>query len=91
MLRRDRRDGVTGAGWKTLFVAIDNQARIAFTAMHSDEKTAAGGAVLEGRGGLLRQIKHRFTCAYRPQTSTKAQRFIQSALREWACGWTYQN
>ena len=89
MLRRDQRDAVTGAGWKTLFVAIDNHARIAFTAMHPDEKTAAGGAVLEGRGGLLRQIKHRFTWAYRPETNGKAERFIQSALREWACGWTH--
>ena len=36
-------------------------------------------------------IKHRFTWAYRPQTNAKAERFIHSALREWACGWTYQN
>ncbi len=31
------------------------------------------------------------TRAYRPQTNGKAERFIQSALREWAYGWTYQN
>jgi transposase InsO family protein len=36
-------------------------------------------------------IKHRFTRPYRPQTNGKAERFIQSALREWAYGWTYQN
>ena len=36
-------------------------------------------------------IVHRFTRAYRPQTNGKAERFIQSALREWAYGWTYQN
>ncbi len=36
-------------------------------------------------------IKHQFTRAYRPQTNGKAERFIQSALREWAYGWTYQN
>ena len=29
-------------------------------------------------------LKHRFTRAYRPQTNGKAERFIQSALREWA-------
>jgi transposase InsO family protein len=29
-------------------------------------------------------IQHRFTRAYRPQTNGKAERFIQSALREWA-------
>ncbi len=36
-------------------------------------------------------IKHRFTRAYRPQTNGKAERFIQSALREWAYGFVYQN
>jgi transposase InsO family protein len=36
-------------------------------------------------------LKQRFTRAYRPQTNGKAERFIQSALREWAYGWTYQN
>ena len=36
-------------------------------------------------------IQHKFTRAYRPQTNGKAERFIQSALREWAYGWTYQN
>ena len=35
-------------------------------------------------------IQHKFTRAYRPQTNGKAERFIQSALREWAYGWTYQ-
>ena len=36
-------------------------------------------------------LKHRFTRAYRPQTNGKAERFIQSALREWAYAFTYQN
>jgi len=36
-------------------------------------------------------IAHKFTRAYRPQTNGKAERFIQSALREWAYGWTYQH
>ncbi|HKI65454.1 MAG TPA: IS481 family transposase [Burkholderiales bacterium] len=34
-------------------------------------------------------LKHSFTRAYRPQTNGKAERFIQSALREWAYGITY--
>jgi transposase InsO family protein len=37
------------------------------------------------------RIKHRFTRPYRPQTNGKAERFIQSALREWAYGFVYQN
>lgn len=36
-------------------------------------------------------VKHRFTRAYRPQTNGKAERFIQSALREWAYARSYQN
>lgn len=37
------------------------------------------------------KITHRFTRPYRPQTNGKAERFIQSALREWAYGFIYQN
>jgi transposase InsO family protein len=37
------------------------------------------------------RVKHRFTRPYRPQTNGKAERFIQSALREWAYGFIYQN
>jgi transposase InsO family protein len=36
-------------------------------------------------------VKHSFTRPYRPQTNGKAERFIQSALREWAYGFVYQN
>jgi transposase InsO family protein len=36
-------------------------------------------------------ITQKFTRAYRPQTNGKAERFIQSALREWAYGRTYEN
>jgi transposase InsO family protein len=36
-------------------------------------------------------LKHRFTRAYRPQTNGKAERFIQSALREWAYGIPYHH
>jgi transposase InsO family protein len=36
-------------------------------------------------------LKHRFTRPYRPQTNGKAERFIQSALREWAYGFIYKN
>jgi len=35
-------------------------------------------------------VRHKFTRAYRPQTNGKAERFIQSALREWAYGFTYE-
>jgi transposase InsO family protein len=116
----NRRDSVDGAGWEMLFVAVDDHARIAYTAMHPDEKTPqavqflrdavayyAGlgitvRRVLTDNGSAFRSrdfastcgefgIKHKFNRAYRPQTNGKAERFIQSALREWAYGWVYQN
>ncbi|MGH8795488.1 MAG: IS481 family transposase [Caldimonas sp.] len=116
----DRRDSVDGAGWEMLFVAIDDHARIAFTAMHPDEKTPQAvqflrdavayyarlgvtvRRLLTDNGSAFRSkdfaaackalgIVHRFTRPYRPQTNGKAERFIQSALREWAYGFTYQN
>lgn len=114
------RDNVDGAGWEFLFVAVDDHARIAFTAMHEDEKKASAVQFLQeavtyyGRLGItIRRlltdngaafrsrefaqacgaygISHKFTRAYRPQTNGKAERFIQSALREWAYRWTYQH
>jgi transposase InsO family protein len=36
-------------------------------------------------------VTQKFTRAYRPQTNGKAERFIQSALREWAYGRSYEN
>jgi transposase InsO family protein len=116
----NRRDSVDGAGWEALFVAIDDHARLAFTAMHPDEKKTQAvrflhdavayyarlgvqvqrlltdnGAAFRSRefrqACVLLGIKHSFTRPYRPQTNGKAERFIQSPLREWAYAWTYQN
>jgi len=116
----NRRDSVDGAGWETLFVAVDDHARIAFTAMHPDEKRPQAvqflrdavayyarlgitiKRLLTDNGSAFRSkdfaaacrqlsIAHKFTRAYRPQTNGKAERFIQSALREWAYGWIYQH
>jgi transposase InsO family protein len=36
-------------------------------------------------------IRHRFTRPYRPQTNGKAERFIQTLLREWAYRWPYRS
>lgn len=36
-------------------------------------------------------VKHRFTRPYTPRTNGKAERFIQTALREWAYAHSYRN
>ena len=109
-----------GAGWEYLFVAIDDNARIAFTDMYPNEATAAAvqflhntvayfrslgvrpKRILTDNGSAFRskdfakacvclELKHKFTRPYRPQTNGKAERFIQSALREWAYGIPYNH
>ena len=37
------------------------------------------------------QIKHRFTRFYRPQTNGKAERFVQTMLKEWAYAISYRS
>ena len=56
--------------------------------------TDNGPCYRDGRFRMLlhqQNIRHRFTRPYRPQTNGKAERFIQTALREWAYACTYQN
>ena len=48
-------------------------------------------SALFGAACLELGIAQKFTRAYRPQTNGKAERFIQSALREWAYGQIYAN
>lgn len=107
-----------GLGYEYLFVAVDDHARVAFTAMRPDERKGSAESflreavtyfaklgvsvqhVLTDNGPAFHSfafrdacialgIKQKFTRAYRPQTNGKAERFIQSALREWAYGRPY--
>ena len=109
-----------GAGWETLFVAVDDHSRVGFTDLYPDECKANAVQFLENavayykslgvcvrrvltdNGAAFRSkpfaeacdrlgIKHKFTRAYRPQTNGKAERFIQSALREWAYATAYNH
>jgi transposase InsO family protein len=45
---------------------------------------------LFGHTLLHQHVKHRFTRPYTPRTNGKAERFIQTALREWAYARSYQ-
>ena len=108
------------AGYESLFVAVDDHARLGFTQIKPDEGSARAVSFLQatikyfaGLGVTVRRvltdngsafrskrfahacrrfcIKHSFTRPYRPQTNGKAERFIQSALREWAYGIPYNH
>jgi len=56
--------------------------------------TDNGSCYKHGRFGQLlcrQHVKHRFTRPYTPRTNGKAERFIQTALREWAYARSYIN
>lgn len=115
-----RRHDTVGAGYESLFVAVDDHARLGFTQLKPDERYRSAVSflrasikyfaqlgvtvrrVLTDNGSAFRskhfakacrllQLKHSFTRPYRPQTNGKAERFIQSALREWAYGIPYHH
>ena len=70
--------------------------------MHFSRFGISGRAVMTDNGScyrhhlfgrMLRQqnLRHVFTRIYRPQTNGKAERFLQTTLREWDYARTYQN
>jgi hypothetical protein len=56
----DRRDGVDGAGWETLFVAIDDHARIAFL---DRQLASVSSATLKRRATSRGAISSSASCA----------------------------
>ena len=62
--------------------------RVPIQRLITDNGPAFRSAVF-GQACLEMGISQRFTRAFRPQTNGKAERFIQSALREWAYGRAY--
>jgi transposase InsO family protein len=115
----NRRDGVAGAGWEHLHVAVDDASRLAYTEVLADEKKETATAfliralcwferhgvtvdrVMTDNGSAYRSKLFRDTCAaveakhirtrpYTPRTNGKAERFIQTSLREWAYARPYQ-
>ena len=109
-----------GLGWDYVHAAIDDHSRIAFSAIHANERGASAVAFLRAavayyaRLGIgIRRVltdngpayhsrifaractelglKHRFTRPYTPRTNGKAERFIQTVLREWAYARAYES
>lgn len=116
----NRRDSVVGAGWETLFVAIDDHVRIALTdstpmrrcprrcssyAMHR-RTTRPWASRSSGCSRTMGRHSARKTLPW-PEMSwvsatsspvptvrrpmARQSGSVQSALREWAYGFTYQN
>lgn len=68
------------------YTALGIQPKAILTDNGSAFRSKAFAAAVQALG-----LKARFTRPYRPQTNGKAERFIQSALREWAYGFIYQH
>ena len=116
----DRSSRSRGAGWETVFVAVDDHSRVAYAELAADETVGSAIAFLEATvayyaklGIVIRRVmtdngsafvshafgqaldrlglRHIRTRPYTPRTNGKAERFIQSALREWAYAFVYRH
>lgn len=116
----DRSTRSRGAGWETVFVAVDDHSRVAYAELAADETVGSAIAFLEATvayyaklGIVIRRVmtdngsafvshafgqaldrlglRHIRTRPYTPRTNGKAERFIQSALREWAYAFVYRH
>ena len=116
----DRTVRSRGAGWETVFVAIDDHSRLAYAELAADETIGSAIAFLQAAvryyaklGIAIRRVmtdngpafisrafgqalqrlglRHIRTRPYTPRTNGKAERFIQSALREWAYAFVYRH
>ena len=79
--------------WEYVHVAIDDASRIAFSSVHADETGRSACRALLSALRYYRSlgITHKRTRPYTPRTNGKAERFIQTALREWAYARSYRN
>jgi len=106
------------SGWEILHVAIDDAARLAYSQILPDERTASAIAFLDralgwfGRHGVAVErvmtdngsayrshdfrracadagLRHLRTRPYTPRTNGKAERFIQTVMRECAYAWPF--
>ncbi len=89
----DPRDETRGAGWEFLYVAVDDHSRIAYTALYPDETAQSSASFLAEAVAYFQRfgIAHKRTRIYTPRTNGKAERFIQTAIREWAYARRYEN
>jgi len=108
-----------GLGWEFVHVCIDDNSRVAFSKIMSNEKAESAvtflkaalayyaslgitvSRVMTDNGACYKSHDFRNACAdqglkhvrtkpYTPKTNGKAERFIQTALREWAYAQAYE-
>ena len=89
----NRQQNSRHSGWEYVHVAIDAASRIAFSSVHADETGRRACRALLSALRYYRSlgITHKRTRPYTPRTNGKAERFIQTALREWAYARSYRN
>ena len=116
----NRRARGEGLGWEFVHVAIDDNSRIAFAKVMSNERKRSATAFLKAalayyqslgvkvvrvmtdNGACYKSfafrrlckrlgLKHIRTKPYTPKTNGKAERFIQTCLREWAYAQAYHH
>jgi len=89
----NRQQNSRHSGWEYVHVAIDDASRIAFSSVHADETGHSACRALLSALRYYRRlgITHKRTRPYTPRTNGKAERFIQTALREWAYARSYRN
>jgi len=85
-------DEKAGSTVAFLHQALDYYARLSihFKAVLTDNGPAYRSRTFAAACRAL-GLKHRFTRPYTPRTNGKAERFIRTALQEWAYARTYQN
>ena len=89
----NRQQNSRHSGWEYVHVAIDDASRIAFSSVHADETGRSACRALLSALRYYRSLgsTHKRTRPYTPRTNGKAERFIQTALREWAYARSYRN
>ena len=115
---RRRQSNSRGVGWEYVHVCVDDASRIAFTAIHRDQKATSAVTfltqavayytslgitvtrVMTDNGSCYKAylfaaackamgLRHVRTRPFTPRTNGKAERFIQTSLREWAYARAY--
>eukprot|EP00873_Tetraselmis_striata_P036829 jgi/Tetstr1/457093/TSEL_000334.t1 len=78
-----------GAGWDFVHVAVDDATRLAYVERVMTDNGSAYRSRRFAKALRWLGIRHIFTRPYTPKTNGKAERFIQTLLREWAYGLAY--